>query len=150
MEKLALILTTIAMGGTALLAISGNGSVGRLVLGSEPDYAHGSHALRTIVQHESADHTLWGIFGRHDVEHCPLHQHSASAQALDHNVLLREYGISRIHDRYHAGVEHRFLWVIETTRPHELERFAIDHGIAGHSELTIVPITSYGAGVAAE
>ena len=150
MEKLALALTTIAMGGTALLAISGNGSVGRLVLGSEPDYAHQMQSVRSIVQHGSADHTLWGIFGRHDVEHCPLHQHSTLEQTLDHDVLRREYGITGIHDRYHAGVEHRFLWVIETTRPHELERFAIDHGIAGHSELTIVPITSYGDGVAAE
>ena len=47
---------------------------------------------------------------------------------MDLGPLLEKYGITSIVDMYHSGLEHTFLWVVETTEPHNLEEFSIEFG----------------------
>lgn len=104
----------------------------------------------SVGQHAEA--TLWGIYGSHDVHDCPLNnretaEYVVAASQADLGPLLDKYGVTDVRDRYHSGLEHTFLWAIETTKPHELEGFAIELGIASWNELTIVPLITFEEGV---
>ncbi len=46
-----------------------------------------------------------------------------------------------------SGLEHTFLWAIETTRPHDLEEFSIELGIARWNDLKFVPLRTFAEGV---
>ncbi len=38
-----------------------------------------------------------------------------------------------------SGLEHTLLWVVETTRPHDLEEFSIELGVACWNDPKFVP-----------
>ena len=59
---------------------------------------------------------------------------------LDQGELAETYGIRRIEAQYHSALEHTFLWIVEADRPHDIERFAIDTGLASFNTLEIVPV----------
>ena len=70
MNKLAIALTTLTVGGVSVLAMSGNGAGTHSALEAE------SGVSRVVVEHERThgvgEPTLWGIYGHHDVHDCPL------------------------------------------------------------------------------
>ena len=49
------------------------------------------------------------------------------------------YGVTEIVDMYHSGLEHTLVWVVKTTRPHDLEEFTIELGVARWNDLKFVP-----------
>ena len=57
----------------------------------------------------------------------------------DLNPLMEKYRITSIVDMYHSGLEHTLLWVVETSRPHDLEEFSIELGVARWNALKFVP-----------
>ena len=57
----------------------------------------------------------------------------------DLGPLMKKYGVTAVVDRYHSGLEHTFLWVVETTAPHHLEEFSIELGVARWNDLKFVP-----------
>ena len=61
--------------------------------------------------------------------------------------LMEKYGVTSILDPYHSGLEHTFLWVVETREPHKLEEFAIELGIARFNFLKFVPLRTFEEGV---
>ena len=67
--------------------------------------------------------------------------------AKDLRPLMEKYGVTSILDRYHSGLEHTFLWVVETREPHKLEEFAIELGIARFNFLKLVPLRTFEEGV---
>lgn len=64
--------------------------------------------------------------------------------------LLAKYGITGIQAQYHSGLEHTFLWVFETERPHELEEFLTEPGVARWNDLRIVPLRTFAGDVVPE
>ncbi len=91
-----------------------------------------------------AETTLWGIYGEHNRHDCPVNNRETAKEVIaismaDLNPLMEKYGITSIVDMYHSGLEHTLLWVVETSRPHDLEEFSIELGVARWNDLKFVP-----------
>ncbi len=96
------------------------------------------------AQTDSAEPTLWGIYGAHNRHDCPVNNKETAKEVIaiskmDLQPLMEKYGITEIVDMYHSGLEHTLLWVVKTTRPHDLEEFSIELGVARWSDLKFVP-----------
>ena len=92
----------------------------------------------------SAESTLWGIYGSHSKHDCPVNNRDTAKEVIaiskkDLGPMMKKYGITAIVDQYHSGLEHTFLWVVETTDPHKLEEFSIELGVARWNDLKFVP-----------
>ena len=100
----------------------------------------------------STESTLWGIYGEHSMHDCPVNNRETAkeviaANEMDLRPLMEKYGVTAILDRYHSGLEHTFLWAVETTEPHNLEEFCIELGIARWNDLRFVPLRTFEEGV---
>jgi hypothetical protein len=96
------------------------------------------------AQSTSAEPTLWGIYGSHNRHDCPVNNRETAKEVIalsetDLKPLMDKYGVTAVLDQYHSGLEHTFLWVVETTRPHDLEEFTIELGVARWNDLKFVP-----------
>ncbi len=96
------------------------------------------------AQSASAEPTLWGIYGAHNRHDCPVNNKETAKEVIaiskmDLQPLMEKYGITEIVDMYHSGLEHTLLWVVKTTRPHDLEEFSIELGVARWNDLKFVP-----------
>ena len=92
----------------------------------------------------SAEPTLWGIYGAHDKHDCPVNNRETAKEVIaisqmDLGPLMAKYGITAVVDQYHSGLEHTFVWVVETNEPHKLEEFSIELGVARWNDLKFVP-----------
>jgi hypothetical protein len=92
----------------------------------------------------SAEPTLWGIYGAHDKHDCPVNNRETAKEVIalskrDLKPLMEKYGVTAVVDQYHSGLEHTLVWVVETNRPHDLEEFTIELGVARWNELKFVP-----------
>ena len=88
--------------------------------------------------------TLWGIYGAHNRHDCPVNNRQTAMEVItisrsDLGPLMEKYGVTAVVDQYHSGLEHTFLWVVETTEPHKLEEFSIELGVARWNDLKFVP-----------
>jgi len=96
----------------------------------------------------SAEATLWGIYGAHNRHDCPVNNIETAKEVItlsmaDLTPLMKKYGVTAIRDQYHSGLEHTFLWVVETTEPHNLEEFCIELGVARWNDLKFVPARTF-------
>ena len=96
------------------------------------------------AQSASAEPTLWGIYGAHNRHDCPVNNRETAKEVIaismmDLQPLMEKHGITSIEDMYHSGLEHTLVWVVKTTRPHDLEEFTIELGIARWNDLKFVP-----------
>jgi hypothetical protein len=87
---------------------------------------------------------LWGIYGAHSKHDCPVNNRETAKEvialnSMDLQPVMEKYGVTAIVDQYHSGLEHTFLWVVETAEPHKLEEFAIELGVARWNDLKFVP-----------
>jgi hypothetical protein len=92
----------------------------------------------------SAESTLWGIYGEHSKHDCPVNNLETAKEVItisktNLQPLMEKYGVTAIVDMYHSGLEHTYLWVVETSRPHDLEEFTIELGVARWNNLQFVP-----------
>ncbi len=88
--------------------------------------------------------TLWGIYGAHNRHDCPVNNRETAKEMIaislmDLGPLMEKYGVTAVVDQYRSGLEHTFLWVVETTEPHNLEEFSIELGVAAWNDLKFVP-----------
>ncbi len=109
------------------------------IIASVPFFAGSASA-----QNASAGPTLWGIYGAPNRHDCPVNNRETAKEVIaislmDLGPLMEKYGITAIVDMYHSGLEHTFLWVVETTEPHNLEEFSIELGVARWNDLKFVP-----------
>ena len=100
--------------------------------------------LPLFAGNAAAEPTLWGIYGAHNRHDCPVNNRKTAKEVItisktDLTPLMEKYGITNIVDMYHSGLEHTFVWVVETSRPHDLEEFSIELGIARWNDLKFVP-----------
>ncbi len=96
------------------------------------------------AQSASAEPTLWGIYGAHNRHDCPVNNRETAKEVIaismmDLQPLMDKHGITEIVDMYHSGLEHTLVWVVQTTRPHDLEEFTIELGVARWNDLKFVP-----------
>ncbi len=91
---------------------------------------------------------LYGIYGRHEIKDCPLNN-AESRKTVKENAkkdmkaVCSNYKINKIIGRYHSGLEHTFLWIVDAEDPHLIQQFAIDSGLASFNEIKIVPLMTY-------
>jgi hypothetical protein len=107
-------------------------------------YASLVMSLTLFSESASAESTLWGIYGAHNRHDCPVNNRETAKEVItisktDLAPLMEKYGITEIVDMYHSGLEHTFVWVVKTTRPHDLEEFTIELGVARWNDLKFVP-----------
>ena len=100
--------------------------------------------LPLVAGNAVAEPTLWGIYGAHNRYDCPVNNRETAKEVItisktDLTPLMEKYGITNIVDMYHSGLEHTLLWVVETSRPHDLEEFTIELGVARWNDLKFVP-----------
>ena len=117
------------------------------IIASVPLFAGSASA-----QSASAEPTLWGIYGAHNRHDCPVNNIETAKEVIalslmDLQPLMEKYGVTAIVDQYHSGLEHTFLWAVETTEPHKLERFFIELGPARWNDLKFVPLLTFAEGV---
>ncbi len=91
---------------------------------------------------------LYGIYGRHEIKDCPLNNAEsrkfvAEVAKRDMSSVLPKYKINKVVGRYHSGLEHTFLWILDAEDPHLIQKFAIEGGIASFNEVKIVPLMTF-------
>jgi len=114
------------------------------IIASLPFLAESASAESTTVQP-----TLWGIYGAHSLHDCPVNNLETAKEVItisqmDLGPLMEKYGVTAVVDQYHSGLEHTFLWVVETRAPHKLEEFSIELGVARWNDLKFVPERTFG------
>ncbi len=100
------------------------------------------------AKNSSAEATLWGIYGAHNRHDCPVNNRETAMEVIaiskmDLQPLMEKYGVTAIVDQYHSGLEHTFVWVVRTKRPHDLEEFCIELGVARWNDLKFVPMRTF-------
>jgi hypothetical protein len=95
---------------------------------------------------------LYGIYGSHAVEACPLNNRQVAEKVValsfaDLAEVSRKYQINRILGQYHSALEHTFLWVVDAEDPHLIEQFCLDSGVASFNTIKIVPLITFQEGV---
>ncbi len=96
--------------------------------------------------------TLYGIYGRHEIDQCPWNNKERAKEVVeiansDFASVLPKYKIHNIVGQYHSGLEHTFLWILDAEDPHLIQQFAVETGMASFNEVKIVPLETF-AGVA--
>ena len=93
---------------------------------------------------------LFGMYGIHTVESCPLFNSKSRGAVLDGRAILDDadalkskYKINRIIGQYHSALEHTFLWVVDADDPHLLQQAAIESHLASYNAVRIVPLSNY-------
>ncbi len=91
---------------------------------------------------------LYGIYGRHEIKDCPLNNAEsrkfvAEVAKRDMSSVLPKYKINKVVGRFHSGLEHTFLWILDAEDPHLIQQFAIEGGIASFNEVKIVPLMTF-------
>ena len=93
---------------------------------------------------------LFGIFGAHTVELCPLNNKTSAKtmvqmadKSADATNNRSNYGINKIIGRYHSALEHTFVWIVDAESAHQLEKFLIDIGSAKFNSSKIVPLINF-------
>jgi len=89
---------------------------------------------------------LYGIYGKHTVADCPLNNKEHAQKILDVKKAtnkLGKYKINNVIGKYHSGLEHTFLWILDAEDPHLLQKFALDTGVANFNKIKIVPLTEF-------
>ncbi|MFL6394855.1 MAG: DUF3303 family protein [Nitrososphaeraceae archaeon] len=90
--------------------------------------------------------SLYGIFGIHSVESCPLNNAEnrnlviKMAEELD-KVANRNN--THILHRYHSGLEHTFVWIADAQSAHSIQSFMTESAWAKFNAIKIVPLTAY-------
>ncbi|MGB3095807.1 MAG: DUF3303 family protein [Candidatus Deferrimicrobiaceae bacterium] len=90
---------------------------------------------------------LFGIYGHHPVEACPLNNIKSRKMVLnqppDLESFIKKYKINKFLGRYHSALEHTFLWIADAEDPHLIQKFAIDSGLASWNAVKIVPLINF-------
>src|ERR1051325_6890734 len=67
---------------------------------------------------------LYGIYGEHTQQACPLYNKESREYLLsrspDMQKNAQKYGVKILH-QFHSGLEHTFLWVVEADNAHSIE-----------------------------
>ncbi len=86
---------------------------------------------------------LYGIYGSHTTEACPLFNEDNRKLLLQiaSNIekTANEYGVKVI-SAYHSGLEHTFLWIVEAENAHSIQDLMVETKVAKFNATKIVPL----------
>jgi hypothetical protein len=86
---------------------------------------------------------LYGIYGSHTTEACPLFNEDNRKLLLQiaGNIekTSNEYGVKVI-SAYHSGLEHTFLWIVEAENAHSIQDLMVETKVAKFNATKIVPL----------
>ena len=88
---------------------------------------------------------LYGIYGSHTTEACPLFNEGnrklllQTVQGLEETA--SQYGVKFV-AAYHSALEHTFLWVVESDGAHSIQDLMIESKVAQWNATKIVPLTT--------
>jgi len=89
---------------------------------------------------------LYGVYGSHTVEACPLNNAENRKSIIDvapHFKEATEAAGAKVIAQFHSGLEHTWLWVFEASDAQVVEELLIQGGAAKFNACTIVPLTSF-------
>ena len=89
---------------------------------------------------------LYGIFGKHSVESCPLNnaENRKLVIKIDEQLgKIADRNNTNILHRYHSGLEHTFLWIVNAQSAHSIQSFMIESEWAKFNAIKIVPLATY-------
>jgi len=93
---------------------------------------------------------LFGVYGEHTVDACPLNNEDSrkvilnGRQVFQNSTMLKDkYKINKIVGQYHSALEHTFLWIMDADDPHLLQQAAIESGMASFNSVKIVPLSTF-------
>lgn len=88
---------------------------------------------------------LYGIYGTHTTESCPLSNNRTRnivlKMAQDRNIANKNK--MKILDQYHLALEHTFRWTVDAESAHSAEHFMIESQWSVFNALKIVPLGRY-------
>jgi peroxiredoxin len=88
---------------------------------------------------------LYGIYGKHTQEACPLYNKENRKYLLRILPTLeknaQEYNV-KIVNQYHSALEHTFVWVVDSDNPHLIEEF-MSRTAGRFNTLKIVPLITF-------
>ena len=86
---------------------------------------------------------LYGIYGSHTVEACPLFNVGNRKLLLEtasgFDAKAAAFGI-KVVAAYHSGLEHTFVWIVESEDPHKIEELMVQTKVAQWNSAKIVPL----------
>ena len=90
---------------------------------------------------------LYGIYGSHTTESCPLNNTQsrkivlkiAADEDIDNIAIKKRQNL----EQYHSALEHTFLWTVDSENAHLVENFMIECGWATFNTIKIVPLGRY-------
>ena len=89
---------------------------------------------------------LYGIYGSHTTEACPLNNAETRKLVLEHGPKIVEEANKqniKIINQYHSALEHTFLWVVEANDAHLVQSFFTTSYLSKINALKIVPLITY-------
>jgi hypothetical protein len=90
--------------------------------------------------------SLYGIFGIHSVENCPLNnaeiRNLVIKMAEEIDKIANRNNTNILH-RYHSGLEHTFIWIVDAQNAHSIQSFMTESAWAKFNAIKIVPLAAY-------
>ena len=86
---------------------------------------------------------LYGIYGSHTTEACPLFNEGnrklllATAAGMEETA--SRFGV-KVVAAYHSGLEHTFLWIVESENAHAIQDLMVESKVAKWNAIKIVPL----------
>jgi hypothetical protein len=88
---------------------------------------------------------LYGIYGSHTTEACPLFHRGNRKLLLEtaagFDDTAGRFGI-KVVAAYHSGLEHTFVWIVESEDAHAIQDLMVESKVATWNALKIVPLTT--------
>ncbi|HEY7110759.1 MAG TPA: DUF3303 family protein [Nitrososphaeraceae archaeon] len=88
---------------------------------------------------------LYGIYGEHTQEACPLYNHEnrrwVLANVSEQEKNAQKFGV-KILQQYHSALEHTFLWIAEAQNPHLIEDL-MARSAGRFNTVRIVPLITF-------
>ncbi len=89
---------------------------------------------------------LYGVFGSHTTESCPLNNPENRKLVIRISEKLTELAQKNhvdVKEQFHSALEHNFLWVLEAENGHVVQRFMLESGWAKFNAMRIFPIGTF-------
>lgn len=95
---------------------------------------------------------LFGIYGSHTTEACPLNNINTAKGFVQQagagrELMAQKYKINKIIGQYNSALEHTLLWVLDAEDPHLIQQFCIDAKLASFNAIKIVPLITFNEAV---
>ena len=90
--------------------------------------------------------SLYGIYGRHTPEGCPLYNKENRDIIIKIEEKLNKIANKnsvKILEQYHSALEHEFTWIVDAKGAHQVQSFMIESQWAKFNTMKIVPLGTY-------